>query len=63
MSQVVPLKTVIESGGPINSNQEASMAKTKTEEITLNEPIYENGKPVGRVKLEGDASKEKNDGQ
>ncbi|GAB5429690.1 MAG: hypothetical protein Devi2KO_31490 [Devosia indica] len=41
------------------------MAKTatKTEEQILDEAIYENGKPVGRVKLEGDANKEKPHGQ
>jgi hypothetical protein len=41
------------------------MAKsaTKTKEYILEEPIYQDGKPVGRVKLEGDASKEMCDGK
>ena len=42
------------------------MAKTKDsepEERTLDEPIYENGKIVGRVKPSGDAAKEKPNGK
>lgn len=42
------------------------MANTQTrkpEETTLDEPIYENGKIVGRLKAAGDASKEKTNGK